>query len=143
MMDKRGLILCIAITVIFIVIATIYLLNNQEINIENPNNYIGSEIELNENREVNENFKVDLTEEKDHYILTVQTNKIKEDFGFSYNSKDFVLDTSNTLFDYANVIQDGDNKNVSIELESNNMYKFFFIKKTNKELKLGKNLIIN
>ncbi len=142
-MDKRGIIICIAITAIFIAIATIYLLNNQEFNIDNPNNYIEDEIESNENNEINESFNVDLAEKKDHYLLTIQTNKIKEAFKFSYNSNDFVLDTSNNLFDNAKVMQDGENKSVSIELESNKIYKIYFIKKTNRELKIGENLIIN
>ena len=142
-MDKRGINICIVITVAFIAIASIYLMNNQEINIDNPDNYISGEIELNENKGVNEDFNVDLTEEKDHYLLTIQTNKIEEAFSFSYNANDFVLDTSNILFDSADMMQDGKNKKVSIKLESNKIYKFYFIKKTNKELKLGENLIIN
>lgn len=142
-MDKRGIIICVVITVAFIAIASIYLMNNQEFNIDNPDNYISGEIELNENKGVNEDFNVDLTEEKDHYILTTQTNKIEEAFSFSYNANDFVLDTSNILFDSADMMQDGKNKKVSIKLESNKIYKFYFIKKTNKELKLGENLIIN
>ena len=87
-----------------------------------------------------EEYTIDLTEEEDHYILTVQTNIINSPFSFSYDSKNFVLDTSSNIFDNIIAVKDNDNKKYTLELESNMLYKFYFIKKNNTKMELNKNL---
>lgn len=87
-----------------------------------------------------EEYTIDLTEEEDHYILTVQTNIINSPFSFSYDSKNFVLDTSSNIFDNIIAVKDNDNKKYTLDLESNMLYKFYFIKKNNTKMELNKNL---
>lgn len=106
--------------------------------IHNENN-----INISDKNKENEDFSVDLLEESDHYVLTVKTNIIDEKFNFKYDNKNFMLDTSSSLFDDVEFAEEDDFRKVNLDLESNKLYKFYFIKKADAKLKLGNNLIVN
>ena len=139
-MNKK--IIIVALFIIAIVVTLFCIFNKEDVI---NNNQINNFEENSETKISTENFKVNLTAEEDHYLVTIQTNMIEKVFNFSYDSNNFMLDNSSNLFDNAQISNDKMEgfKNVVLELESNNVYKLYFVKKSDKEMKLGKNLIIN
>lgn len=141
-MKNKIIILIVVVILLLLLGGVLFMLkqNNNEVNsnIDNENN-INIESKLDEK----EDFSIDLKDDGDHYVMTVKTNIVDEEFKFKYSIKDFMLDTSSNLFDNASFEEAGDFKSCSVKLESNELYKFYFIKKSNTKLKLGNNLIVN
>lgn len=146
-MNKKSLIILGAVAIIVTTIIVCFT-NKNNLNEDKTKNDLNNElnntqIENTETKVTNEKFNINLIEDVDHYILNIQTNLINEPFSFSYDSSKFVLDNSSSIFDNAVISGDSINKNVKINLESNQLYKINFIKKSSEKMKLGKNLIIN
>lgn len=146
-MNKKSLIILGAVAIIVTTIIVCFT-NKNNLNEDKTKNDLNNElnntqIENTETKVTNEKFNINLIEDVDHYILNIQTNLIKEPFEFSYDASKFILDSSSSIFDNAVISGDSINKNVKINLESNQLYKINFIKKSSEKMKLGKNLIIN
>lgn len=136
MKNKKILITIIILVLMIGVIAFL----KQENNIINEN-------EISQNEETKLTFSeyiLNIEENEDYSLLTIQTNIITQPFKFQYDNAKFVLDTSNQIFDEA-VIQNNEEKRqkqVTVNLESNEVYKFYFIKKEKAKLELEKTIQI-
>ena len=110
-------------------------------------NNIINENEISQNEETkltSSEYILNIEENEDYSLLTIQTNIITQPFKFQYDNAKFVLDTSNQIFDEA-VIQNNEEKRqkqVTVNLESNEVYKFYFIKKEKAKLELEKTIQI-
>ena len=130
------------LTVCLIVFLLIMFFINKNISINLDSN-INKGNNIQNEKEGNEEFSVNLSDETDHYLLTIKTNIIKNSFVFKYDKEKFILDTSSILFDEAIINNEENNfRKIDLNLESNKLYKFYFIKKTETKMELGKNLII-
>lgn len=89
-------------------------------------------------------YVLGIEETEDYSLLTIKTNIITEPFKFQFDNTKFILDTSSKLFDEAIIQSDEEKtqKQVIVNLVSNEVYKFYFIKKENAKLELEKTLII-
>ena len=126
--------------IIFILMLGVIAFLKQKNNIINEN-------EISQNKETKLTFSeyiLNIEENEDYSLLTIQTNIITQPFKFQYDNAKFVLDTSNQIFDEA-VIQNNEEKRqkqVTVNLESNEVYKFYFIKKEKAKLELEKTIQI-
>jgi len=133
---KRKRIVIIGVLII-LVVGSLYFLKEK--------NIINNSIKEDENVLEIEDYSVDLEDKNDYYLLTIQTNIMTSPFKFKYDNNKFVLDTSNKIFDNAMIKDDVENnlKEIQITLESNEVYKFYFVKKTDAKLVLEKTLFID
>lgn len=144
-MKKKVIIGIVAVVAIIGVVAALRMNKDGE---KNPGVKFPWEevVEQDETKSQTEMYKADLIEKADHYVLNVQTNLITDNFVFSYDTKDFTLDTSSVLFDKAVINNSSEKENfkrISLKLDSNQVYQFNFIKKNDVEMKLGDNLILD
>ena len=141
-MKNKIIVLIIVVILILLLGGALFIFrqNNNEVNneVNNENN-----INIENKIEEREDFSIDFAEDVDHYVMTVKTNIVDEEFKFKYSIKDFMLDISSNLFDDVTFEEAEGFRSCSLKLESNALYKFYFIKKSNTKLKLGNNLIVN
>lgn len=145
-------ILFIGVIIILIILAIVgisWKAAEEELDI--PDNYV---MDKENNRLTGEYFTATVLEENEQYTLNLVTNLINQNFEFSYNTDEFILDTSSELFDNAKQGESAGLKNseaeekqeniksISLKLEANTVYEFHFIPKKNGKLKIGKNLFI-
>ena len=141
---KKQVAILIAVVVVILVGVYFLFFQRNETGEEGRNPVGGNSVES-LTKQQTESYTANIINEEDQSILNVQTNLIEEKFKFSYDTQNFVLDTSSKLFDDAEIIIDTEKENrceVSINLDSNEVYKIYFIKKSNTDMFLGKTLEI-
>ncbi len=131
-MKKKGLIVLVIVLILIVLLGVGFKLKENTLIYSN---------EKEENTLKQEEYTVHLTEEEGHYVLTVQTNLINHPFSFAYDSKNFMLDTSSHIFDNITATEEEGNKKYTLELESNKLYKFYFIKKNDTKMELERNIL--
>lgn len=90
-----------------------------------------------------DSYEVGIYYDNDHYTLNVFTGFIEDAFSFTYDSANFLLDTTSAVFDDAVRKVDGTEVTYQFNLDSNTLYEFNFIPLNNETLKIGNNLDIN
>lgn len=90
-------------------------------------------------------YEAKLYYDGDHFVLSVFTNIIEKDFSFTYDNSKFLLDDIGASFENAKFSENEDEKTrtCTMEVDSNSLYEFNFIKLGKEDMKIGKNLKIN
>ncbi len=149
MNDKKKRIIILAIIVIVILIVVLLLCTKllKESTPSNPgiNPFDPVKTEETSNKEktqTTDEYIANIYFDGDHYVLNVKTNIVSKEFEFSYDSQNFLLNSTSSLFSNSLVSKADGFSTHKIMLENNTVYEFSFIKRGEVDLAFGKTINI-